>query len=52
MSIHEVWMQERQLIGLVHRKGHQTKCRQTVNRRTARIILFTKSKYDTKAQVQ
>lgn len=44
-------MQERELLALVYRVGHQIKCRQTVNGRTARIMLFTKSQLDTKAKV-
>lgn len=50
-SVHKVWTHERQLIGLVHHMGHQKKCRQTVSRRTARMMLFTKPKLDTKAKV-
>lgn len=44
-------MQERELLALVYRVGHQIKCRQPVNGRTARIMLFTKSQLDTKAKV-
>ena len=48
-KVHELWIRERQLIGLVHRMGHQLKCRQTVNRRTARVTLLIESVLGTRA---